>query len=136
MAKQEALVESLNATLAAGEALNNEVAAHAAWQQSDYSFQLTVLGCFLSVLAFCSISVDVLSLVRPMLAAASPQAMPAMAGARHDETTDVETGQHELDGHEAAAAAVAVATVTGAAAAMRSSGGGGGRAPPAARPPK
>ena len=57
-ARQEALVESLNATIEAGEALQEEVAQHAAWQQSAYSFQLTVLGCVLSVLGFCSISID------------------------------------------------------------------------------
>lgn len=62
-ARQEALVESLNATIAAGETLQNEVAAHATWQQSDYSFQLTVLGCVLSVLGFCSISIDALALL-------------------------------------------------------------------------
>ena len=28
-----------------------------------YSFQLTVLGCVLSVLGFCSISIDALSLM-------------------------------------------------------------------------
>lgn len=62
-ARQEALVESLNATIAAGETLQKEIEAHATWQQSDYSFQLTVLGCVLSVLGFCSISIDALSLV-------------------------------------------------------------------------
>jgi len=62
-ARQEALVESLNASIAAGEALQNEVGAHTAWQQSDYSFQLLVLGSILSVLTFCSISIDLLSLV-------------------------------------------------------------------------
>jgi len=62
-ARQEALVESLNATIAAGEALQNEVAAHVAWQQSHYSFQLTVLGSVLSVLAFCSISIDALAML-------------------------------------------------------------------------
>merc|ERR1712146_476996 len=49
-ARQEALVESLNATIAASEALQNEVAAHVAWQQSRYSYQLTMLGCLLSTL--------------------------------------------------------------------------------------
>jgi len=63
-ARQEALVESLMATIEAGETLQNEVAAHATWQQSDYSFQLTVLGCVLSVLGFCSISIDALALLQ------------------------------------------------------------------------
>ena len=62
-ARQEALVESLTATIEAGETLQDEVAEHAAWQQRDYSFQLTVLGCVLSVLGFCSISIDALALV-------------------------------------------------------------------------
>ena len=31
-----------------------------------YSFQLTVLGCVLSVLGFCSISIDALSLLHEM----------------------------------------------------------------------
>ena len=34
-----------------------------AWQQSEYSFQITVLGCVLSVLGFCSISIDALAFV-------------------------------------------------------------------------
>ena len=62
-ARQEALVESLNATIAAGETLQKELDAHASSQQSVYSFQLTVLGCVLSVLGFCSISIDALSLM-------------------------------------------------------------------------
>ena len=40
--------------------------AHASSQQSVYSFQLTVLGCVLSVLGFCSISIDALSLLHEM----------------------------------------------------------------------
>ena len=62
-ARQEALVESLNATIAAGETLQKELDAHASSQQSVYSFQLTVLGCVLSVLGFCSISIDALELL-------------------------------------------------------------------------
>lgn len=62
-ARQEALVESLNATIAAGEALQTEVSAHAGWQQNDYSFQLLCLGSVLSVLTFCSISIDALALI-------------------------------------------------------------------------
>ena len=65
-ARQEALVESLNATIAAGETLQKELDAHASSQQSVYSFQLTVLGCVLSVLGFCSISIDALSLLHEM----------------------------------------------------------------------
>lgn len=63
-ARQEALVESLNATLAAGETLQQEIEAHATWQQSVYSFHLTILGCVLSALGFCSISIDALSLLQ------------------------------------------------------------------------
>ena len=63
MSRQDALVESLNATLAAGEALQKEIEAHATWEQSVYSFRLTVLGSVLSVLGFCSISIDALSLM-------------------------------------------------------------------------
>ena len=63
-ARQEALVESLHATIAAGEALQNEVGAHAAWQQSTYSAQLTTLGCVLSVLGLCSVSFDALAFVQ------------------------------------------------------------------------
>ena len=62
-AQQEALVESLHATIAATEALQNEVAAHVAWQQGLYSYQLTMLGCVLSVLGLCSVSIDVLALL-------------------------------------------------------------------------
>jgi len=62
-AQQEALVESLYATIAATEALQNEVAAHVAWQQGLYSYQLTMLGCVLSVLGLCSVSIDVLALL-------------------------------------------------------------------------
>ena len=62
-ARQEALVESLKGTIVAGEALQAEMAAHATWQQNEYSFQLTVLGCVLSVLAFCSISIDAIELM-------------------------------------------------------------------------
>ena len=62
-ARQDALVESLNSTIAAGEALQNEVSANAEWQQNQYSFHLTVLGCVLSVLGFCSISIDALALL-------------------------------------------------------------------------
>ena len=65
-ARQEALVEGVIAAIEAGQTLQNEMAAHASWQQSDYSFQLTVLGCVLSVLGFCSISIDALTLI-PML---------------------------------------------------------------------
>lgn len=65
-ARQEALVESLHATIAAGEALNHEVVAHAAWQQSEYSFRLTVLGCVLSVLGLCSVSIDALALLQSL----------------------------------------------------------------------
>ena len=61
-ARQEALVESLKATITAGEALQNEVAEHVAWQQSRYSYQLTMLGCVLSGLGACSISIDLLAL--------------------------------------------------------------------------
>ena len=39
------------------------MAEHAEWQQSEYTFQLTVLGCVLSVLGFCSISIDAFALV-------------------------------------------------------------------------
>lgn len=60
-ARQEALVESLHATIAAGEALQNEVGAHAAWQQSTYS---PTLGCVLSVLGLCSVSFDALAFVQ------------------------------------------------------------------------
>ena len=63
-ARQEALVESLHATIAAGEALQNEVGAHAAWQQSTYSAQLTTLGCVLSVLGLCSVSFDALAFLQ------------------------------------------------------------------------
>ena len=63
IARQEALVESLNATIAAGEALQNEVSAHVAWQQSRYSYQLTLLGCVLSGLGACSISIDLMALI-------------------------------------------------------------------------
>lgn len=72
-ARQEALVESLNATIEAGETLQNEVAAHAAWQNNDYSFQLTVLGCVLSVLGFCSISIDAIELATRIRAGVSDQ---------------------------------------------------------------
>lgn len=65
-ARQEALVESLNASIEAGETLQNEVAAHATWQQSDYSQKLTVLASVLSVLGFCSISIDVLELLQTL----------------------------------------------------------------------
>ena len=67
-ARQETLVESLNATIAAGETLQKEVEAHATWQQSDYSFQLTMLGCVMSVLGFCSISIDALALLHALSA--------------------------------------------------------------------
>ena len=63
MSRQDALVESLKATLAAGYALKKDIEAHATWEQSVYSFRLTVLGSVLSVLGFCSISIDALSLM-------------------------------------------------------------------------
>jgi len=62
-ATQDALVASLDATLAAGEALQNELMAHLTWQQGEHSFRLTVLGSVLSILGFFSISVDVLDFV-------------------------------------------------------------------------
>eukprot|EP01052_Picozoa_sp_SAG31_P032262 SAG31_NODE_3519_length_4165_cov_2.486227_5_plen_368_part_00 len=62
-ARQEALVESLYATIAAGEALENEVAAHVSWEQSRYAHQLTVLGCVLSGLGVCSIFIDLVALL-------------------------------------------------------------------------
>ena len=55
--------EALGAPSAAGEALQNEVAEHIAWQQSELSSQLTLIGCLLSVLGFCSISIDALALL-------------------------------------------------------------------------
>ena len=63
VARQEALVESLNATLAAGETLQKEIEAHSTWEQSEYSFRITVLGSVLSVLGFFSISIETLSLL-------------------------------------------------------------------------
>ena len=45
-------------------ALQNEVGAHAAWQQSTYSAQLTTLGCVLSVLGLCSVSFDALAFLQ------------------------------------------------------------------------
>ena len=114
-ARQEALVESLNATIAAGEALHNEVAAHAAWQQSDYSFQLTVLGCVLSVLAFCSISIDLLAL------------LPTL---RNMEGTGEKEQLVEHQHRNQLGAAVAATAAIGAAVHMSKPAAGSGTHPP------
>eukprot|EP00622_Pseudochattonella_farcimen_P002224 FR737117.1.p2 GENE.FR737117.1~~FR737117.1.p2 ORF type:complete len:120 (-),score=12.18 FR737117.1:37-396(-) len=61
-ARQEALVESLRSSIAAGEALQEEMAEHVAWQQSRYSYQLTLLGCVISGLGACSVAIDLLAI--------------------------------------------------------------------------
>ena len=93
MARQEALVESLNAAIEAGETLQDEVAEHASWQQRDYSFQLTVLGCVLSVLGFCSISIDALALTAKLRESGLP-----LPRAEEQNATRVESWARESRG--------------------------------------
>lgn len=60
---QEVLEEALDEAREAGEVLHGEILAHVGWATARGTFWLTVLGSVLGVLAFCSVSVDLLDFI-------------------------------------------------------------------------